>query len=176
MVSNKDGGARATKDIRGIVNLEGDTSGEAHRVVKGAAGSPLRQALLAGEGEGYGSEDTKQRSKYERGVGGEHAGSEAGFGDDKRQHVEGDGEGSIADDEVDEVDEERHGSVRVRPFGERGERESRVDSARRLGSRRIVGWREPKGGMGERGKGKKRRERIAEFRGVCEALVDERLI
>ena len=108
VVADKDSRARGSEDIVRILNDELNTGGVKHEVVKGATDSPLRDALLADEGEEDGGKDTVGRNNEERDVGGESAGGEGGLRNDEGHGVEEDGQSSVAEGEVGEDAGERH--------------------------------------------------------------------
>lgn len=68
VVADKDSRARGSEDIVRILNDELNTGGVKHEVVEGATDSPLRDALLADEGEENGGKDTVGRNNEERDV------------------------------------------------------------------------------------------------------------
>lgn len=109
VVANEDGGPRGAENILGILHVKGDADGEAHEVVKGAPGGPLRNLLLAGEGEGDGGEDAVEGDEDERDVAGEDAGDKGGLGDERGQAVEEEDDGGVDEEEIVDVGEERHG-------------------------------------------------------------------
>lgn len=109
VVADEDGGPGGGEDLVRVLDLEDDARGQAHDVVEGASGCPLRDALLADEGEEDGGEDAEDGADEERDVGGEGAGHEAGLGNGEGRHVEEEGDGDVAHEEVDEVaDQGRH--------------------------------------------------------------------
>lgn len=105
VVSDEDGGAGGAEDVAGVVNLEDDARGQVHEVLEGTGGDPLRDLLVAGEGEGGRGGGAEEGAGDEGDVGGEDAGDEAGAGHGEREGVEEDGEGEVAHEELDEVRE-----------------------------------------------------------------------
>lgn len=106
MVADEDGGAGRAEDVVRVVDDKLNARGIAHGEDKGAAAGPLGNLALADEGEHDGDEDAVEGAGEERDVGGEDAGDEAGLGDDEGRHVEGQCEGSVAEEEFGEVFEE----------------------------------------------------------------------
>lgn len=110
VVADEDGGPGGVEDVVRVVNDELDARGQLHGVVEGSRDGPLRNLLLAQDGQDDGGDDAVERAGDERHVGGQDAGHEGRLGDDKGQHVEGDCQGCVADEELgDEAKEEDHG-------------------------------------------------------------------
>ena len=100
MVSDEDCWSGGTEDVLGIVHLEDDAGGEAHDLVESSGYDPLCDLLLADNSKQEGDDDTEEGDCEEGDVGGEGASNEASFRMDQREHVEDDGDGEIADENV----------------------------------------------------------------------------
>ncbi|KAI6767037.1 hypothetical protein HG531_011397 [Fusarium graminearum] len=87
VVADKDSRARGSEDIVRVLNDKLNAGGVEHEVVKGATDSPLRDALLADEGEEDGGKDTVGGDDEERDVGGETAGGKGSLGNDEGHGV-----------------------------------------------------------------------------------------
>lgn len=103
VVADEDGGAGLAEDVLGVLNLEAHARGQGHDILEGAADGPLRALAVAEQREGDGGEDAEAGAEDQRQVAGERAGHEGGSGQDEGQHVEADGEGDAAFEEVDRV-------------------------------------------------------------------------
>lgn len=106
VISDEDSRTGGAEDVFGVVNVKDNARRQGHCVVEGAGGGPLRDALLADEGEDDGGKDAKDGADEQRDVRGQGAGNEAGLGSDEGHHVEEDGDGDVADGDLDgEVDD-----------------------------------------------------------------------
>ena len=106
VVADEDGGTGLAEDVLGILDLEADAGRQGHDVLEGAADGPLGALAVAEPREDDRGEDTDTGAEEQREVAGERAGHEGRLREDERQHVETDGEGDAAFEEVDRVVEE----------------------------------------------------------------------
>lgn len=108
VVTDEDGGSDFFEVVLGIADFEGDASGGGHDILEGARRGPLRNLLHADEAKGYRGQHSVEGAHHQGHVGGKRPGHEARLGHDDGQHVEGDGEGNLAADEVGEKGNESH--------------------------------------------------------------------
>ena len=123
MVADEDGGAGLAENVLGVLDLEADASRQGHDVLEGAADGPLRALAVAEPREDDRGEDAETGAEEQREVAGERAGHEGRLREDEGQHVEADGEGDAAFEEVDRVVEKTghdNGDQGKTPNGPRG--------------------------------------------------------
>lgn len=66
VIANEDGRPNGAEYIARVVNLEDNARRQSHGVVERAGGNPLRNTLLANEGEEHGGDDTKDGTHEQR--------------------------------------------------------------------------------------------------------------
>lgn len=113
VVSDEDGGASLVEVALRIDDLEGDTGRGGHEELEAACGGPLRTSTLAEEAHYNSRDETVQRGRHQGDVRRQTAGGERGFGRHGRNGVEGEGEGSVASQEIAQVIEEGHFKAKV---------------------------------------------------------------
>lgn len=108
VVPNENSWSRGAKDIVRVFNDKLNTSGVEHEIPKRATDGPLRDLLLADDGEKDGGENTVGSDDEKSYIRCEATGGEGGFRYDEGHGVEEDDEGGIAEDEVGEDAGEGH--------------------------------------------------------------------
>lgn len=105
VIADEDGRASSAQHILRILGVEVDARGEAHNQTEDPPCGPLSILLLADEGEEEGEPGAEDGGTEQTDVGGERAGGEARLGHDEGQHVERDGEQTVAREELGDVAE-----------------------------------------------------------------------
>lgn len=130
VVPNENSWSRGAKDIVRVFNDKLNASGVEHEIAKGAANGPLRDLLLADDGEKNRCENTIGGDDEKGYIRCEATGGEGGLRYDEGHGVEEDDESGVAEDEVSEDAGEGHdGRVNYLYLeGEEGCRRTRQDS------------------------------------------------
>jgi len=100
MVAQEDGRAHRVEMALRVLDNEGDTSTKHHDIVEDATDKPLGKTIIADQLEEYRGEDTSKGDNDERHVRGQGAGHEGRLGHDCREHVEGERQTGVANEEV----------------------------------------------------------------------------